>query len=243
LQKNRPVGKVKQTDWSNIADEGTMTKAADTREKICQAAIRTVTRDGLLAMTLDNVAKEAGLSKGGVMYHFASKDSLVEAMLTYFSEGVERMLLEQVAADPEPRHRWVRAMLTCLFPDPTGEPGSVKTSVDGLSPEVQEQFMLAMVAAAANAPHILAPLRRLGAQVCQRLLSEEDDGMEQLLLWLAVDGLFLWQFVGLIDRDDPLFHRIGEALRQKADVGRRAEPGGERRGADRIARSGGRAHG
>lgn len=90
----------------------------ETREKICEAAIRTASRDGLLAMTLDNVAREAGVSKGGVMYHFPSKEELVRGMLEYFGAKVELMILQRIADDPEPRFRWVRSMLSCLFPDP-----------------------------------------------------------------------------------------------------------------------------
>jgi AcrR family transcriptional regulator len=183
----------------------------ETRDKICEAAIRTASRDGLLAMTLDKVAKEAGISKGGVMYHFPSKDDLVRAMLEYFGAQVEQMVLRQIADDPEPRFRWARSMLTCLFPDP-------QASVDRdapLSPEVMDRFMLAALAAAVNSPGLIEPLRQVGLRLRERLLSDPADGLDQLLIWLAVDGLFLWQFVGLIRQDEPLYAEIGAALRAK----------------------------
>lgn len=55
-----------------------------TKDKICEAAMQLAIRDGLLAMTLDNVAKQAGISKGGVIYHFPSKDELVRGVLDYW---------------------------------------------------------------------------------------------------------------------------------------------------------------
>jgi AcrR family transcriptional regulator len=183
----------------------------ETRDKICEAAIRTASRDGLLAMTLDKVAKEAGISKGGVMYHFPTKDDLVRAMLEYFGAQVEQTVLRQIADDPEPRFRWARSMLTCLFPDP-------QAPVDRdapLSPEVMDRFMLAALAAAVNSPGLIEPLRQVGLRLRERLLSDPADGLEQLLIWLAVDGLFLWQFVGLIRQDEPLYAEIGAALRAK----------------------------
>lgn len=186
----------------------------ETRDKICEAAIRTASRDGLLAMTLDNVAKEAGISKGGVMYHFPSKDDLVRAMLEYFGAQVEQMVLRQIADDPEPRFRWARSMLTCLFPDP-----QATVAPDApLSPEVMDRFMLAALAAAVNSPGLIEPLRQVGLRLRERLLSDPADGLEQLLIWLAVDGLFLWQFVGLIRQDEPLYAEIGAALRAKVTV-------------------------
>lgn len=190
--------------------------ALETREKICEAAIRTATRDGLLAMTLDNVAKEAGVSKGGVMYHFPSKDELVRGMLEYFGAQVEQRVLQQIADDPNPRFRWARSMLQCLFPDPNSP--SPPPSAGSLTPDVIERFMLAAIAAAVNSPGVIEPLQQVGLRLKQRLLQDPDDGLEQLFIWLAVDGLFLWQFVGLIRRDDPLFEVIGQTLRDKVQA-------------------------
>ncbi len=191
-----------------------MSTTPTTTDRICQAAIRTVTRDGLLAMTLDNVAKEAGISKGGVMYHFPTKEHLVAAMLTYFSEQAERMLMTRVAKDPEPRNRWARAMIGCFFPD---QDGAETLGVEGdvITPSVVQQFMLAALAAAANNPGLIEPLRQFGKRVRDRLLSDPDGGLDQLLIWLAIDGLFLWEFVGMIEPTEPLYCQIGAALRQK----------------------------
>lgn len=185
--------------------------AHETRDKICEAAIRTAGRDGLMAMTLDNVAKEAGVSKGGVMYHFSSKDELVRGMLDYFGAQLEQMVLQRIADDPQPRFRWARSMLTCLFPDPH----TAATESETLSPEVVDRFMLAALAATVNSPGVIEPLRQVGLRLRQRLMSDPEDGLDQLLIWLAIDGLFLWQFVGLIRRDEPLYAEIGAALRAK----------------------------
>lgn len=187
----------------------------DTRERICEAAIRTAGRDGLLAMTIDNVAKEAGVSKGGVMYHFPSKDDLVRGMLEHFGTQLEHMILQRFADDAEPRFRWARSMLSCVFP----EPRAVLDEQESLSPEALDRFMLAALAAAINSPGVIEPLRQVALRLRQRLLSDPDDGLEQLLVWLALDGLFLWQFVGLIRRDEPLYEAIGAALRAKVQTG------------------------
>ncbi|ADB17758.1 transcriptional regulator, TetR family [Pirellula staleyi DSM 6068] len=181
------------------------------RDLICEAAIRTAGRDGLLAMTLDNVAKEAGISKGGVMYHFPTKDDLVRGMLEYFGTQGEQMLMQRIADDPNPGMRWARAFISCMFPTPDDPAHNSPT----FSPELIEKMMLTTVAAAVNAPEMLDPLRELGKRLKSRLMQDPKDGLEQLLVWLAVDGLLLWQFIGLIDRSDPLFAKVGEALRER----------------------------
>ena len=55
--------------------------ATVTKDEICDAAIQITVRDGLLAMTRDAVANEAGISNGGMIYHFLSKDDLVRGVL------------------------------------------------------------------------------------------------------------------------------------------------------------------
>jgi AcrR family transcriptional regulator len=47
------------------------------RSEILDAARRVLLRDGVTALTLDAVANEAGMSKTGLYYYFASKDALV----------------------------------------------------------------------------------------------------------------------------------------------------------------------
>jgi AcrR family transcriptional regulator len=181
---------------------------AVTKDKICEAAIRIASRDGLLAMTLENVARETGITKGGVMYHFPSKDELIRGVLEYFSQQCETMLMRRVIDDPEPRMRWARCMLDCLFPQSPAE--SKPNDVDA---DVLARFFVATLAGAVTSPGAMQPLRDLAIRMRNRCLSDPRDGMEQLLVWLTIDGLLLWQFMGLIGPDDPLIDKVAERLR------------------------------
>lgn len=183
--------------------------ARDARARICEAAIVVAARDGLLAMTLDNVAKEAGVSKGGVMYHFHTKEELIAAMLGDFGQRMVGQLFERIAWDPEPTNRWARNLLACAHPETSGGDGA-----EGISSEVVERYMLTALAAAVLQPGAIEPLTKLGLELRDRLAADVEGGLDQLLAWLTIDGLFLWRFVGLIRRDDPLFDKILARLRQ-----------------------------
>lgn len=224
-------------------------KGPEAVQRLCQAAIQIVIRDGLLAMTLDQVAKEAGVSKGGVMHHFPTKEKLVTAMLEHFGLEARKMIQSRITRDPVPAGRWARAMVDCVFTElqagpelqstasvkPTAsanaeananlQPTSETPSGDDaeMSPDAVNRFMLAIIAAAVNNPGLFGPLRELGQEIRSRFLNEPD-GMEQLLIWLAIDGLFLWEFVGLIQSDDPLYHTIGRKLRERAQGLAHAQP-------------------
>ena len=181
-----------------------------TKDKICEAAIRIASRDGLLAMTLENVARETGITKGGVMYHFPSKDELIRGVLEYFSQQCETMLMRRVIDDPEPRMRWARCMLDCLFPQ-----SPAASQPDDFDSDVLARFFIATLAGAVTSPGAMQPLRDLATRMRNRCLSDPRDGMEQLMVWLTIDGLLLWQFMGLIGPDDPMILKVAETLRTR----------------------------
>lgn len=52
-----------------------------TRARLMSAAVRCIGRDGYAATTLNNVAQEAGLSKGAVQHHFKDKRALMMAVV------------------------------------------------------------------------------------------------------------------------------------------------------------------
>lgn len=57
--------------------------------------------DGVGSLTLERVAEQAGLSKGGLLYHFSSKQELVGALLSATLEGADRRL-EELASNGGP---------------------------------------------------------------------------------------------------------------------------------------------
>src|SRR5215471_19314275 len=57
-----------------------------TRQQIIHAAFALIRRKGVARLTIEAVAQEAGLSKGGVLYHFRSKEALIQAMVASLVE-------------------------------------------------------------------------------------------------------------------------------------------------------------
>jgi AcrR family transcriptional regulator len=56
-------------------------RTTPTPDRILAAAACIVLRDSVRRLTLGAVAREAHLSKGGVFYHVATKEALIQAML------------------------------------------------------------------------------------------------------------------------------------------------------------------
>lgn len=180
------------------------------REEILEAALRVAARDGLLAMTLDNVAREAGVSKGGLIYHFASKDDLIRDMIEHFARKADQALTQRVADDPNPKGRWLRALVDLVFSESAPEDGPP------LDRNQRDKFFGAMLAAVAVKPELLKPIIEMRRQkMRERIQGEEENPIDALLLWLAIDGLFLWRLFGMIDPDEPLHGKLVEAIRSR----------------------------
>lgn len=69
------------------------------RRRIVDAAIDCLCRDGWHRTTMAAIAKEAGISRGLISYHFAGRDDLYEAVL----ESVVSVIFGEGAAAIEPR--------------------------------------------------------------------------------------------------------------------------------------------
>jgi TetR/AcrR family transcriptional regulator len=57
------------------------TPSHDVRQAIIDAAIRQFSRSGIAATTLDDIAAEAGVTRGALNWHFHSKDDLLTAII------------------------------------------------------------------------------------------------------------------------------------------------------------------
>src|SRR6266478_1786093 len=55
----------------------------DTRLAILEAAVRIFARSGVSAATLEDIAAEAGVTRGALCWHFHSKDDLVSAIIKH----------------------------------------------------------------------------------------------------------------------------------------------------------------
>ncbi|MBV0894617.1 TetR/AcrR family transcriptional regulator [Microbacterium sp. NC79] len=69
------------------------------REKVLDAFEHVLLVEGERAATMDRVAAEAGVSKGGLLYHFASKIALEEALIERMDHLVA-LDMDEMLADP-----------------------------------------------------------------------------------------------------------------------------------------------
>jgi AcrR family transcriptional regulator len=154
----------------------------DSRELILQAAENIVARRGPAHLTLETAAHEAKVSKGGLFYHFRSKEALLEAMIL---RSMELLLSEQMKVEESLN----------------GERnGKMKANIIGTLRHLEGQrpVLTAVIAAIASDPKLVEPMRNSIRREFQDLskgltLQTEDIA----ILFLASQGLLLLELLNL----------------------------------------------
>jgi len=75
----------------------------DSRNAILDAAESIVIEFGAARMTLDAVAKRTGVSKGGLIYNFPTKEALLQGMIDRMMQQIDEMREDIKAKFPEER--------------------------------------------------------------------------------------------------------------------------------------------
>lgn len=70
-------------------------RAKNTKELIFQAAIKVISEKGINNFSIQNVCDEAKISKGGLIYHFASKDVLIKSLHEYIIGYIEQLIMDE----------------------------------------------------------------------------------------------------------------------------------------------------
>lgn len=169
----------------------------DTRQRIFTAATRVVRERGVGRLTLDAVARTAGVSKGGLLYHFPSKEALLIALAEEVIAQFETVIAQEAEADSGPvAGRWVRAY--------------ARASLDLSRDELD--LTAALLAAAGSDPALLAPWRTAFSRWQTRINADGLDPTTATLVRLAVDGLWLADLLGLAPLDTTLRERVATEL-------------------------------
>lgn len=66
-----------------------------TKKRILDAANKVIAEKGLNCFTLDEVAKEADISKGGLLHHYPSKDKLIKGLIENYIDLLQSRISER----------------------------------------------------------------------------------------------------------------------------------------------------
>lgn len=161
------------TVWTVLSSHrpGMTKDNTDTRQKILQATEELARENGPGNIALDAVAARAGISKGGLLYHFPTKAHLLKAMVEDFLHRFDTVLREE-ERNGRP-NGVIRAYLDhyvqehqCKAPPPSG-----------------------LLAALAEDPDLLTPVRRYERDFLDRIRANATDPQLATVAFLVLHGI------------------------------------------------------
>jgi AcrR family transcriptional regulator len=162
--------------------------ATDVRTRILDAAEAMVRARGVSGLTLEAAAREAGVSKGGLLYHFASKEALLAAMLNRLADFVAEDFAEGMQRLPPGPGRAARAMLAWGLEVSEAEAN-----------ERCDRAAAVFLAAFHHDPALLDPMRAVVAGLRNAVAADGLPPGHGMAVMAAMDGLFMARIFGMYE--------------------------------------------
>lgn len=188
------------------------------RDHLLDSAEEVVLRTGLCSLTLDAVAAHARVSKGGLLYHFPSKDALILALVQRICDNWRADCTRAIEAEPPGPGRVPRALLKMCM-------GSTESCSENC-----RRSSIVLVAAMANNPALARPLRQTHDDLRARLRADGGSTAAGEVVVLAMNGMWFEQVFGLQEMPASRLDAIRSALFGLVEIssagsGRRAAGG------------------
>ncbi|MEW2356155.1 TetR family transcriptional regulator [Spirillospora sp. NPDC029432] len=146
------------------------------KHALLDAAEALLSEQGTQALTLTAVADRAGVSKGGLLYHFPTKEALVQGLVARVIEEFDALV---AAHDDGTPGAYTRAYVEATFEVLTGEARAYRR--------------WSAIMAAATDPELAAPLNEAMARWHGRPAAADPDPVAAMIVRLAAEGL--WEVV------------------------------------------------
>ncbi|WP_181273172.1 TetR/AcrR family transcriptional regulator [Pseudomonas aeruginosa] len=154
------------------------------RDQLLDAAEAVIGREGAAGLTIDAVAKEMGITKGGVQYCFGTKDALIDAIFERWGKAYDSLFEAVAGKQPTPLTR-VRA----------------HAEATQRSDELSSSKAAALMAALIQTPEHLEGSNQWYRSRLEGLDLSAPEGRRARLAFLAVEGAFMLRYFRLMDID------------------------------------------
>lgn len=146
------------------------------RARLLECAARLIVDHGLPALTLENVAREAGVSKGGLLHHYPGKNALIDGLFDEVVEWFDSQVEDALEPGETRPARFSKAYLRVI------------AAIDMSVPE--ERRLAVLMLMLSSDPHYCA---RWNQWVEARLQQHAETDLTPIArtLRLAADGLWL----------------------------------------------------
>jgi len=178
-----------------------MSPRASSKEVMLDAAEAIVRENGARHMTLDAVAMKAGVSKGGLLYHFPTKEALLKTMLERLRKQLDEAWKKKAKKMKEGPRRVIKAfILSSSDRDPR-----------------KDQIGSALLAAVAHDPKLLQSARDDFGKCLAEFMQSDLDFNRAAVIFFAIHGLVFSELLSLSPLSKKERHTLVEELLRLAE--------------------------
>jgi AcrR family transcriptional regulator len=159
-------------------------RRAPLRDLVVEAAVGLIESGGVATLTLEAVAAAAGVSKGGLLHHFRSKDALLTAVIQHHVDVHEAQWLKLAGAKGADDPALEAALIQ----------GYLQRSFDGAATTYLSAR--ALFGIAAFNPALLEPVKDYFKRRADFIRRRQRHARELLAFMLMADGLSLFDALG-----------------------------------------------
>ena len=166
------------------------------RDTLLDALESIISEGSVHDVTLDGVAARAGITKGGLIYHFKSKEALLHALMERMRTRLDAYCVDP-AADPQLAiKKFLIARIHYAF----------------AMGQQEKKIMANLLAATSTYPSLLGPVKSMYDSRAGDLASAAGGAGLALSVWTALDGFVMLEMLNIRHFSDPEKQQMKAAL-------------------------------
>ncbi len=182
---------------SSISIMDNQTRSEMSRRRAIEAAFTILTREGVGGLTFDSLSRESGISKGGLLHQFRTKQGVLCALLEHQRQQFEHMARDYMAKEGASKAEPNLASQIAIYRESVNQPHSVARAI---------------LAAIVENPTLLDDMKTSDAAKMKALQDEATDLDLSLLRYFAASGLAFHALLGLSPLGDSDRNRLFDRL-------------------------------
>jgi len=179
-----------------------MGKRKNSYDNILNAAEAVVLKVGAAHMTLDSISRKAGVSKGGLLYNFPTKEILLKAMVSRLIRFFEEERIKKIAEMKEEPAREIKAHILSML----------------ARNRRTDRSTAALLAAIAYNPKLVEPIRKDALNFMAEIATPGLGFERKAIILLAAMGLHLQEILQVSCLDDKQRKGVIAELLRLADA-------------------------
>lgn len=169
------------------------TRSENTRKKAIVAALMILEREGVGGLTFDSLSRESGVSKGGLLHQFRTKNGVLTALLDHQKQQFEQIRLNFLAKEDKTKAEPNLLAHIAVYRESIKQHHSVSRAV---------------LAALVESPELLKDFTATGAVTLKTLQQESGDLELSLLRYFAASGIAFNSLLGLVPLPQSMVNRL-----------------------------------